>query len=295
MRAIRLPDREAEFRKRWGLTADNPGPVLLPKMLWEEDHARRLEAERDAGKGGIVLFGSADSQGSSNGETLPPSRETGGHRYDGAAAQAGDADRLPYDLGSLDRADAKPRIEPNVDGFMDDRASGNVTYRRIWPVPGEGRAARQFEVGPNGRTYSDGRYSPSGAYRGGNPHYGIDLPAPTGASVVAADDGVVLAPGYDKGWGNYVPVEHRDGTIGLYAHLGPGKPPAARTRIRQGEKIGVVGTSGNAGTKGDHLHYEVRQNLGEKTLKRPSTPGGGGVPINPTAWMQRRVSRYRPD
>ncbi|ABQ70782.1 hypothetical protein Swit_4444 [Rhizorhabdus wittichii RW1] len=47
MTLMPISDAEREYRRRWGWTDSNPGPVSLPKLLFEDDHARRLEAERD--------------------------------------------------------------------------------------------------------------------------------------------------------------------------------------------------------------------------------------------------------
>ncbi|ABQ70784.1 hypothetical protein Swit_4446 [Rhizorhabdus wittichii RW1] len=47
MTLMPMSNAEEEYRRRWGWTDGNPGPVSLPKLLFKDDHARRLEAERD--------------------------------------------------------------------------------------------------------------------------------------------------------------------------------------------------------------------------------------------------------
>ena len=190
----------------------------------------------------------------------------------------------------------RPRVEPDIDSVLNDKSSRNVTYPRIWPVPGDGESATRGTLGPNGRAYADGRYSPDARYRidrktgKPRPHYGIDLPAATGTDVIAADDGIVRSAVPDPhGFGTNVVLDYGP-TQGIYAHLGPGEPPPLGSHVAQGQKIGKVGTSGSATGGGDHLHYEVRLDQGGRTWRRPLKTGGG-VPVDPTIWEGQRVSR----
>lgn len=95
-------------------------------------------------------------------------------------------------------------------------------------------------------------------------HTGIDIEAPIGATVVAAADGVVAlvatstdGRGHTTGYGTYIVVAHAHGYYTLYAHLS-GVSVRAGDLVRQGQPIGLVGTSGNS--TGPHLHFEVRLN-----------------------------------
>jgi murein DD-endopeptidase MepM/ murein hydrolase activator NlpD len=86
-------------------------------------------------------------------------------------------------------------------------------------------------------------------------HDGIDLACPEGTPVRAADDGVVLFAGEQRGYGNLVLVAHDADVITVYAHnsknmVGQGD------KVTRGEEIARVGHSGNA--TGPHLHFEVR-------------------------------------
>jgi murein DD-endopeptidase MepM/ murein hydrolase activator NlpD len=105
----------------------------------------------------------------------------------------------------------------------------------------------------------------------GRPHEGLDIAAPTGAPVVAAADGVVHVrdaggtgpgTGYDpNGYGDYVYIEHPDGTVTIYAHLDSVNVQDGQT-VSQGEQIGTVGNTG--GSHGPHLHFEISESfLGE--------------------------------
>ncbi len=89
-------------------------------------------------------------------------------------------------------------------------------------------------------------------------HQGVDFAAPTGTPVYAAADGVVASAGMANGYGRLVKLRHGGGTETHYAHLSAfarGLKPGQR--VRQGDVIGRVGSSGLA--TGPHLHYELVQ------------------------------------
>lgn len=61
------------------------------------------------------------------------------------------------------------------------------------------------------------------------------------------------------GYGNYVIIDHGDGTSSVYAHMYPNSITVSNgTKVNQGEKIGEVGNSGSS--TGCHLHFEIRIN-----------------------------------
>src|SRR6266516_556701 len=92
--------------------------------------------------------------------------------------------------------------------------------------------------------------------RGNRFHAGIDLIAPTGASVQAAAPGRVAFAGFARGgWGKLVVVVHRDGVRTLYAHLSAIDVHRGAA-VETGERLGLVGATGDA--NGPHLHFEVR-------------------------------------
>ncbi len=87
-------------------------------------------------------------------------------------------------------------------------------------------------------------------------HRGVDLAAPAGTPIHAAAAGtaIIARNGYNGGFGNYVVLQHSNGTKTLYAHMSklaasPGE------RVSQGEVIGYVGNTGHS--FGNHLHIEV--------------------------------------
>lgn len=87
-------------------------------------------------------------------------------------------------------------------------------------------------------------------------HRGVDFGAPTGTPILAAGDGVVDYVGRNGAYGNYVRLRHNSTYQTAYAHMSRFASGLARgKRVRQGETIGYVGSSGRS--TGPHLHYEV--------------------------------------
>ncbi|MEN0653753.1 MULTISPECIES: M23 family metallopeptidase [Hyphobacterium] len=90
-------------------------------------------------------------------------------------------------------------------------------------------------------------------------HRGTDFAAPTGTPIYAAGNGVVIRANRFGTFGNYVRIRHSNGYETAYAHLnGFASGVTAGTRVRQGQTIGYVGTTGRS--TGPHLHYEVLLN-----------------------------------
>lgn len=89
-------------------------------------------------------------------------------------------------------------------------------------------------------------------------HPGIDLTAPAGAEIHPIAEGVVIFVGTLKtGYGRHIIVEHTNGLVSLYAHMG-------KILVEEGQEVtkkmvlGEVGLTGR--TTGYHLHLEVRKN-----------------------------------
>ena len=155
------------------------------------------------------------------------------------------------DLASLEREQAKVRNALAAAGPRAfSPAAGPVrkgTGRFIWPVNGP-------------------ITSPFGP-RWGRLHAGIDISAPGGTPIRAADSGRVVLAAFTGGYGNYTCVQHTRSLSTCYAHqsrLGTSSGAA----VRQGQVIGYVGNTGNS--FGNHLHFEVRV---------------GGTPVNPLGYL----------
>ena len=90
-------------------------------------------------------------------------------------------------------------------------------------------------------------------------HTGVDLAARTGTPIYAAGDGVISYYKWQSGYGNKVEIQHVNGYETAYGHmsryvdgLGEG------SRVRQGQIIGYVGSTGQS--TGPHLHFEIKIN-----------------------------------
>jgi murein DD-endopeptidase MepM/ murein hydrolase activator NlpD len=99
-------------------------------------------------------------------------------------------------------------------------------------------------------------------------HPGIDLTAPVGSAIYPIADGVISFVGTLKtGYGRHVIVEHANGLVSLYAHMG-------KILVEEGQEVtkkmvlGEIGLTGR--TTGYHLHLEVRKN---------------GVVVNPLPYL----------
>lgn len=89
-------------------------------------------------------------------------------------------------------------------------------------------------------------------------HDGIDIPAPRGTPVVAAQNGtVVQVSKSSNGYGNLIRLQHNGGIQSFYAHLS-GIGARLSQRVLRGEAIGWVGSTGKS--TGPHLHFGMSQN-----------------------------------
>ncbi len=99
-------------------------------------------------------------------------------------------------------------------------------------------------------------------------HNGVDLAAPTGTPVYATADGIVGKAQWFSSYGLYIRIDHGADLETRYAHMSK-LAVAAGERVRKGDVIGYVGSTGRS--TGPHLHYEVRID---------------GVAVNPIPYMK---------
>ena len=138
-------------------------------------------------------------------------------------------------------------LESNNVGQIPTSAGHSTKYRFIWPEP-----TSQISQGFGPTTFW---FEPPYA---GYPHFhtGLDLVAPFGSPVHAADDGMVALVGSSSsGYGNYVVIAHAGGFDTLYGHLSTALVKVGQT-VTQGTVVGLEGSTGNS--TGPHLHFELR-------------------------------------
>jgi murein DD-endopeptidase MepM/ murein hydrolase activator NlpD len=153
--------------------------------------------------------------------------------------------RLEGDLSELEAAQAQ--VTSQLSGGQPApgairRGSGSL----IWPV--NGPVVSGFGM------------------RWGRLHAGIDIAAPSGTPIRAADSGRVVLQGSVGGYGNYTCISH--GSLSTcYAHQSRFASSRGAS-VSQGQVIGFVGCTGHC--FGDHLHFETRVN---------------GSPVNPMGYL----------
>jgi len=150
-----------------------------------------------------------------------------------------------------------------------------VSGRRLWAIRHVDEHGHRAYYAPNGDSiqrsflrspvefgrvtsqFTDKRFHP--ILKRWRAHRGVDYGAPRGTPVRATGDGMVKLAGRLHGYGKTVTIRHGEKYTTLYAHLnGYAKGIKAGARVRQGDIIGYVGSTG--WSTGPHLHYEFRVN-----------------------------------
>lgn len=116
-------------------------------------------------------------------------------------------------------------------------------------------------------TFTDGRDS------GARLHEALDIMAPEGTSVVAAGPGTIERLFHSDAGGNTIYVRSPDGeTIHYYAHLAEYAPGLREgQRIRRGQRLGAVGSTGNADPGAPHLHFAILRTTADAAWWEPAT------------------------
>jgi len=130
-----------------------------------------------------------------------------------------------------------------TDGWFD--ANGQTERRAVSGLPVSGRITSTFGL----RVHPLLRFT--------RMHKGLDIGAPYGTPIHAMTDGVVAFAGRTGGYGNFVKLTHGGGMASGYGHMSR-IAVSSGTRVRQGQVIGYVGSTGLS--TGPHLHWEVWKN-----------------------------------
>jgi murein DD-endopeptidase MepM/ murein hydrolase activator NlpD len=129
------------------------------------------------------------------------------------------------------------RVGSGSDGGVHRYTGERASRKFMWPVA-QGVVSSGFGI------------------RNGAMHDGVDIAAPAGTPVYAADSGVVIFAGTLHGYGNTVIIRHDDGYATVYGH-NQRNLVAEGVRVARGQEVGIIGRSGR--TTGANLHFEVRR------------------------------------
>jgi murein DD-endopeptidase MepM/ murein hydrolase activator NlpD len=156
----------------------------------------------------------------------------------------------PKETTTLPQQPKQQQTRPEVAAIPDPAPRAGARFR--WPV--EGKIVSRF-----------------GAKKGGLHNDGLNIEAPAGTQVVAAENGVVAYAGNElRGFGNLLLIRHADGWITAYAH-NEKLLVKQGDKVRRGQPIATVGSSGNVSSP--QLHFEVRK---------------GTDPVDPLGYLSSR-------
>ncbi len=178
-------------------------------------------------------------------------------------------------FGRILAADIETAGTENTAYVLSIENGGNVYY------DAEGRSLkRAFKLYPvafrrMSSGFSRNRYHP--ILRESRPHLGVDYAAVKGTEITATGDGVVERAGWWGGYGYVVVLRHPKGIETRYAHMSLiERGITAGVRVRQGQRIGFVGSTGLA--TAPHVHYEFLKN-GRHVNPSTAVRFGDGEPL----------------
>ena len=158
---------------------------------------------------------------------------------------------------------SNPKTKNSQNAFNKSKIKEGVESKFRLTTPAQ-RSSTKFLWPVRGRIISN-----FGPRLGGLHNDGINIAAPKGSPVFAAENGVVAYAGSSlKGFGNLILVKHSGGWITAYAHTD--KMLVVRgKKVMRGEKIATIGTTG--GIKKPQLHFEIRKGSRAVDPKRELT------------------------
>jgi peptidoglycan LD-endopeptidase LytH len=196
-----------------------------------------------------------------------------------AALAREQAARLAAEQAALAAEQAARAGEQAAAGGPLTTGDGGVAPSRV--QPGGLTPAGSVYVGPAGvcpvgsaHSFTDTWLAPRS---GGRQHQGTDVFAPYGAPAYAVVDGVIERWGNGGLGGITLWLRGDDGARYYYAHNAANFAPAG-SRVRAGDVIAYVGTTGNAATTPPHIHFEAH-------------PPGAGRAMNPYPWLAALCGR----
>jgi murein DD-endopeptidase MepM/ murein hydrolase activator NlpD len=237
--------------------------VLTPLVALASGGGERTEAVRAQASAGTVDASSADvPHKRTKDPSSRPLPKTSRNLVDDAPAgvtgdEAMPAEGVPMDGEAIRPCKGQPGLSPGA--ACDEDVRRDLKQQRFWETQVR-KAPEKFSI-----SFGTGKLawplpgytsisSPFGM-RWGRLHAGIDIPAPIGTRIIAADKGTVIVAGPTGGYGNYTCVQHTKSLSTCYGHQ-------SRILVRPGDDVAagqVIGLSGNTGNStGPHLHFETR-------------------------------------
>lgn len=144
--------------------------------------------------------------------------------------------------------------------YLTDKHNSVRATPSIWPTQGRITSQFGYRVHPLGLT----------SFR----HSGVDIANAAGTPVYATADGVVRHAGWAQGYGMCIVLDHGFGYSTLFGHMSEIIASKTGRRVKRGEIIGHMGSTGTS--TGNHLHYEVWV---------------GGIPRNPVPYLKKADSQ----
>ena len=121
-------------------------------------------------------------------------------------------------------------------------------------------------------------------------HKGVDFAAPLGTPIIAAGSGVIRECGWKGSFGRYIRIKHNATYDTAYAHMKSIAPQIrVGTRVKQGEVIGFVGSTGRS--TGAHLHYEILVNNRQVNPMTVRLPTGKRIAVQHLESFKKIVTK----
>ena len=186
---------------------------------------------------------------------------------------AADADELQTSAPQAPAASTEET--PQILAIAEYKPVENLAEQLDKAVQHSEEVARQDEAAraPLFTKPAEGAYTSGFGPRWGTMHNGIDVANPVGTPIHAVMDGTVINSGPAQGFGNWIRIQHDDGTISVYGHM-----PADQLKVNVGERVTagqeIAGIGNEGQSTGPHLHFEIHP--------------GGGAPVDPVSWFNER-------
>lgn len=240
---------------------DDAGNRLPGLVTRRTDEARMYANEKGIahydGNGGTPVADSGSSNNNSSSNSNSDSEQQDSHSIFNIFDDLGNALR-----GGFDTMYGFNKIDNNSDSNNTGNGEGGSNSTGV-PLNGLRRTADDFFTRTlNGRVTSG--IDPNRKLMGqSSPHYGIDYAAKQGTPIKSPISGVVTTNSNEKdGFGNYIVIRDQNGQSHIFGHMNKQSNLKVGQRVSQGQDVGNVGSTGFS--TGSHLHYEVRDDRGNK-------------------------------